>query len=281
MNKIVIAFIPVIHRGYLDFLAQSGATDVYLLSVTDVPELPHLAREIRALSVDEAKQALAVFGYTALPFGEYVEAIKESATEICMPDEDITRTVCAKHFQGRPITFAQSFLRWDWKRSVGVTESVIPDADRVVRREDSSWEGLSRCMRFLFEEAAKSSDWWRQIAAMAATRGGEILVAYNHHLPHEYVPYFDGDPRNNFGPGEYIEIATSLHAEIALITEAARRGISLEGADLYVSVFPCGGCAGAVSVSGVRRVFFSGGYSNLNGVKNLRDRAVELVYLEL
>ena len=115
---------------------------------------------------------------------------------------------------------------------------------------------------------------------MVICANGQVIIAHNKHLPNEYVPYIDGDPRNNFSAGEYIEVSSALHSEIAVIAEAAKKGISLDGADLYVTTFPCAGCAAAVSVSGVKRVFFTGGYSNLNGVKDLRDAKVELIYVE-
>ena len=276
---VVVAFIPVLHRGYIDFLKQSEATDVFLLDATDAPELPYLAREIRALQFSETAKVLKCFGLTAYRFSENVDTLADINLDLLMPDEDISHVIYEKHFKGRQVMFSGTFLRWDWKKSVGFTPAV-PEADRVIRKGDIETEKVSRYMQSLFQEQSKSSDWWRQVAGMAICKDGQVLVAHNKHLPNEYVPYIDGDPRNNFGPGEYIEVSSALHGEIALIAEAARRGVSLEGADLFVTTFPCCGCAGAVSVSGIRRVFFTGGYSNLNGVKDLRDRDIELVYIE-
>lgn len=276
---VIISFVPVLHRGYLDFLARSGATDVYLLEASDAPEFPYLAREIRALRFDEAKQLLGGIGFSVYRFSESVKYLQGSDFELLMPNEDISRAVCARYFGGKQVVFSETFLRWDWNKSVGVTPAP-PQADRVIRKGTVETEKVSRYMQTLIQEKSKSSDWWRQVAAMAICKEGQILVAYNRHLPNEYVPYIDGDPRNNFGPGEYIEVSSALHGEIAVITEAARRGVSIEGADLVVSTFPCCGCAGAVSVSGIRRVFFTAGYSNLNGVKDLRARDIELIWVE-
>lgn len=276
---VVISFVPVLHRGYLDFLARSGATDVYLLEASDAPQLPYLAREIRALRFDEAERLLRGIGFNAHRFSKSVRYLQAPDLELLMPNEDISRAICAEYFEGKHVTFSDTFLRWDWNKSVGFTPAA-PEADRVIRRGTAETEKVSRYMQTLIQEKSKSSDWWRQVAAMVICREGQILVAHNKHLPNEYVPYIDGDPRNNFGPGEYIEVSSALHGEIAVITEAARKGISIEGADLAVSTFPCCGCAGAVSVSGIRRVFFTDGYSNLNGVKDLRDRDIELIWVE-
>lgn len=276
---VVIAFIPVLHRGYMEFLAQSGSKKVYLLESSDVPELPRFSREIRALHFDEISKALKAFGYEAYRFGESVTIIKESSFDLCMPDEDITRAVYAKYFHGMRVSFSNTFLRWDWSRSVGFSET-LPDADRVIKIGEAEADEVLRRMQRLFEEREKSSDWWRQVAAMAVCKQGQTIVAYNRHFPNEYAPYIDGDPRNNFGPGEYIEISTALHAERGIIAEAAKNGIPLDGADMFVTTFPCSDCANQIVVSGIQKVFFTGGYSNLNGAKTLRDHGVELIYVE-
>lgn len=278
-TKAVVAFIPVLHRGYLDFLKESGASEVYVLEASDVPELPRFERELRALRFEELAGMLAVYGFSVRPFKGSEKYLRTEVGELLMPDEDITRAVYAKNFQGRPVRFVQTFLRWDWNNSVGFSSNT-PEADRVIRKEDIGAALVCDTMKELFRESQKSSDWWRQVAGLVAT-GTNVLLAYNKHLPHEYAPYFDGDPRNNFGPGEYIEISTALHAERGIIAEAARKGIALEGADLYVTTFPCSDCANQIAVAGIKRVFFAGGYSNLNGVKTLRDSGVELIYVEL
>lgn len=276
---VVVAFIPVLHRGYIDFLRKSGAHKIFLLDPADAPELEYLKREIRALRFEESEMLLSSLGFVVLSFAECVGALRVANVEIHMPNEDISHAVSAKYFEGREVKFVDTFLRWDWKKSVGFS-SAPPDADRVIRSGVAETEKISRYFQSLMEEQSKSSCWWRQVASMVICANGQVIIAYNKHLPNEYVPYIDGDPRNNFGPGEYIEVSTSIHSEIAVIAEAARRGVSLVGADLFVTTFPCAGCAAAVSVSGIHRVFFTGGYSNLNGVKDLRDAKVELIYVE-
>lgn len=276
---VVIAFIPVIHRGYLDFLQQSGAKRVYVVGAHDVPEMPHIAREVRALSFEEVSTILQAYGFIVEWFYGHVSNLLDSSFDLLMPNDDVSRTLYAKHFQGRSVSFVETFLRWDWNKSVEF-KPAIPDADRIIKKEARLFCSTFGPFTRTLTEAAKSSDWWRQVGAMAVCRNGDTIIAYNKHFPHEYAPYFDGDPRNNFAPGEFIEISTALHAEIAVLAEAAKRGISLDAAEWFVTTFPCCGCASAVAVSGARRVFFSGGYSNLNGVKTLRDKQIELIYVE-
>lgn len=280
-GKIIISLVPVIHRGYLDFLSKSGAKSVCVVEASDVPELPHLARELRALQFEEVQKILAVFGLRAVRFSEAKAMIKESEVILIMPDEDVSRMLYKKHFLGRKVEYISTFLRWDWDKSTGHKGAIVPNADRVIRKGDREYGDILPRMNLLLETREKSSDWWRQIAAMVVCEDGTTVVAHNTHYPNEYVPYIDGDPRNNFGPGEFVEIYTSLHAEDGVVAHAAREGFKLKGADMFVTTFPCNRCANSIVGAGIKRVFFSGGYSNLNGVKTLHDHGVELIYVEL
>lgn len=53
-----------------------------------------------------------------------------------------------------------------------------------------------------------------------------------------------------------LEYGRAIHAEMAAITEAARRGVAIGGAVMYVTTFPCHNCARHVVASGVRRLLY-------------------------
>ena len=53
-----------------------------------------------------------------------------------------------------------------------------------------------------------------------------------------------------------IEFGRTVHAEMAAITEASKRGVSLEGATLYTTTFPCHLCARHIVSSGIERVVY-------------------------
>ena len=58
-HKIVLAYVPVIQRGYIDFLSQhSDARNVYIWGDTLISLESVLQKEIRALKPQEAKVAL-------------------------------------------------------------------------------------------------------------------------------------------------------------------------------------------------------------------------------
>jgi cytidine deaminase len=53
-----------------------------------------------------------------------------------------------------------------------------------------------------------------------------------------------------------IEFTRSTHAEMAALLDAARRGVSVRGAILYASTFPCHNCAKHIVTAGISRVVF-------------------------
>lgn len=53
-----------------------------------------------------------------------------------------------------------------------------------------------------------------------------------------------------------LEFGRIVHAEMAAITDAARRGISIKGATLFCTTFPCHMCARLIIASGVKAVVF-------------------------
>lgn len=53
-----------------------------------------------------------------------------------------------------------------------------------------------------------------------------------------------------------LEFGRIIHAEMAAIADAARRGLALDGATLYTTTFPCHVCARHVVAAGIRRVVY-------------------------
>jgi deoxycytidylate deaminase len=52
------------------------------------------------------------------------------------------------------------------------------------------------------------------------------------------------------------EYGRAVHAEMAVVTDAARRGVSLAGATMYGTTFPCHNCAKSIVAAGVREVVY-------------------------
>jgi len=56
--------------------------------------------------------------------------------------------------------------------------------------------------------------------------------------------------------GNVIEFYREVHAEMAAVVEASRRGVAVDGAIAYVTTFPCHDCAKHLVAAGVRRVVY-------------------------
>lgn len=68
-----------------------------------------------------------------------------------------------------------------------------------------------------------------------------------------------------------------LHAEENALRFANEQGISVKGADLFVTTLPCYSCAQLICNAGVRRVFYRDMYRNINGAIYLADHGVEVI----
>ncbi len=54
----------------------------------------------------------------------------------------------------------------------------------------------------------------------------------------------------------------TVHAEQNAIADAARRGVALDGATIYVTHFPCINCAKILAAAGVREIVYHSDYHN-------------------
>ena len=276
--KQVLLYLPVVHAGHEAFFARHGdAAEVLVLGAGFRGLFKSLAKDIRALPPEQAAQFLRVMlpgtPVRVIEPGDLPAAV--TAETLVLPDEDITRNLAAEHRlgEGRELVFDQTFLRWDreWSQARRPAEfdgtlAVDELPDRLVEQAK--------------ELAGHSSDWWRQVGAIA-WRGGEILgAAWNHHRPTEYAPYIDGDPRDGFSRGVRADLSTAIHAEASVVAQAARAGRALNGADIYVTTFPCPACARLIAESGFRRCYFTGAYSVLEGDHILRAAGVGLFWVD-
>lgn len=276
--KQVLLYLPVVHAGHEAFFARHGdAAEVLILGTGFRVLFKSLAKDIRALPPARAAQFLRVM----LP-GTQVRVIEPedlpaalTADTLVLPDEDVTRTLAAEHHlaAGRNLIFDKTFLRWDREWSQVKRPA---DAEAAVGVGELPPALLARAR----ELAGHSSDWWRQVGAIA-WRGERVLgAAWNQHAPTEYAPYVDGDPRDNFSRGVRADLSTATHAEASVIARAARDGIPLAGADIYVTTFPCPACARLIADSGFRRCYFTGPYSVLDGDKILKAAGVGLFWVD-
>lgn len=71
----------------------------------------------------------------------------------------------------------------------------------------------------------------------------------------------------------------TLHAEQNAILQAAKIGVSCEGAAIYVTCQPCNGCAKMIINAGIRRVIYEGDYPDEFARHLFRDADLEVLRL--
>lgn len=76
--------------------------------------------------------------------------------------------------------------------------------------------------------------------------------------------------------GTRAEICYAIHAEQNAIIQAAKLGISIEGATLYCTHQPCSVCAKMIVNAGIRRVVYEQGYPDDFSLEFFRETGVAL-----
>jgi len=282
--KILIAYIPVLHRGYFNWLdSHNDAEELYLIQPNLLPDLGFdylMTKDIRMLGVGFIQGALATrwefTTHCATP--NSLAGLRDSLKnypnhQVVLPDEDISQTLTEKYLQGCNVIFENVFLRYDKKRTF---EPAAVIADRTISQSDPE----ANLMAGANWESSQSSDWWLRVGGVLVKDGQVLLTRHNVYLPSTTEVAALGDPRMHVEAGTQLELSLALHVEAGLIAEAARQGLSASGADLYLTHFPCPACARLVTAAGIKRFYFKEGYSSLDAQAILRDKGVEIIRVE-
>ncbi len=84
----------------------------------------------------------------------------------------------------------------------------------------------------------------------------------------------------NIPSGTRQETCYAVHAEQNAICQAAKMGISVIGATIYVTHQPCTICTKMIINSGITRVIYKHGYPDEFSVTLLKEAGVELIKIE-
>ncbi len=87
--------------------------------------------------------------------------------------------------------------------------------------------------------------------------------------------------RQKFGieSGKNAEFCYAVHSEQNAIVQAAKLGISLEGATLYCTHQPCSMCTRQIINAGIKRVVYQNPYPDEFSLKLFNEAGIELVIL--
>lgn len=273
-RRALLLHAPVIHAGYLDFLVRNKdrINGVYLIQDPLIEKLSSIKPDIAAIPANEMRSLLDSLGYGETTIFSEDMVSDLSNKPLLLVNDRVSRSLQEAYFPESDIEWDSVFLRWD-------ADSLrVEDAASFSESHDPFDQGM---MSRAYAEAEKSSDWWRRVGAVLV-KGSKILdIAHNQGMPSDHTPYQRGAVRDLLAPGVQPEMVDTIHAEQALISHAARRGTSLDGASLYVTHFPCPLCAKLIIGSGIRACFFAEGWSTLASAPLLEAALVSITKVVL
>lgn len=268
----VVAYVASPHDGYLQFFRAHKGAVLYVLGREFIDMFTPLRRHLPGNTPEDAVcmvRALGIFADVQILTLSNIYELRQYG-ELVLPDEDVSRTLAQEYLRERTVHFDGRWrLRWHKDAAL---EGRTPVGEIQISHEEFVVEMMGAANGL----ADRSPDWWRQIGALLVRNGEIILSAYNRHYPSEQTAYILGDPRSNFEAGESIEVSVSGHAEAALVAIAARNRIETKGCDMFVTTFPCVPCATLCALSGLRRLYYAEGYSQIHGSDTLRAAGVEM-----
>jgi len=278
METIIVAYVPVLHEGYKKlFETYPEVKKLYILGNDIISDFPRLTKSIRALDPEYIRKSIKSWDFfddVEIVDKTTLESFAERKVKIIMPNEDVVKLVAEQYMPKMEITYSPIFLRWD-KHNASLGQ-ILPIDQKI------SLEEFDRnIIKDLDIEAEKSSDWWRRMGAVIVKDGKVIITAHNAHVPSAHTPYENGDPRDNFHKGVHVELGTSIHAEASAIAQAAKKGAGLEGLSMYVTTFPCPPCAKLIAYSGIKKLYYGGGYGMLDGETVLKSQGVEIIFVDM
>lgn len=273
-NKILIAYMPVLSRRYVQFLEKHTGCDLFILGEKAISRFDHLRKDLHR--VPSAKMIKAISSLRLVRASIYedcLDYILDDIRPIIMPDEDVMTEIATTDLKGKDVSFEFVGARYDKKKTL---EKKIVTPDWILTDNEFAVGFIN----YLEARAQKSPDWWRQVGAALIRKGEILLMAINQPTPFLYVLDAMGDPRSNFKKGMYVEFSNALHAEAAIITTAARRGISMDGADLWCTDFCCPPCSRIVAYSGIQSFIFRNGYAMLDGDEIMRSQGIQIIQVK-
>ena len=139
--------------------------------------------------------------------------------------------------------------------------------------------------------AERRADWhtyFMRIARVATTRStcdrkhvGAVIVRDKTILSTGYNGSIRGLPHCD-EVGHLMEnghCVRTVHAEANAIVQAARNGVRIEGAEIYVTASPCWNCFKLLANAGIRRIYYGEFYRDERIVDFARQLGIELVDL--
>ena len=140
---------------------------------------------------------------------------------------------------------------------------------------------------FNWKKRLSWDEYFMSIAILISSRSscdrlhvGCVLVKNTRILSVGYNGFLPGAPHDSHVVNNH-EQAT-VHSEQNAVSDAACRGISINGSIAYITHFPCINCAKILAASGVKIIKYLSDYKNNNLVKTILSGAnVEIIKIDM
>lgn len=273
-RTIIVAHVPVLHEGYMRLFNKfADADELYIVGPDIISEIDYLRKDIRAINPKQIQQILNKgLRNTKILDQKTLVELDNKETTIVMPDDDIAEHLATK-LNHATIKLYPVFLRWDRRNT---SKQDVVGADRSISKDAFHTEMMNKA----HSESLKSSNIWRRVGAVIVQDDTAIFAGSNRQLPTDYSIWIDGDPRSTAKRGSDLELTTDMHAEARLIAHAAKQGVKLAGASIYVTTFPCPPCSKLIAEAGISKCYFASGYATLDGEDLLKAYDVELIQVK-
>ena len=120
----------------------------------------------------------------------------------------------------------------------------------------------------------------RQVGAVIVKDNRIITTGYNG-APSGLMHCIDNGgcerERLNVPSGQRHELCRALHAEQNAIIQAAKIGVSTEGAIIYITTQPCVICAKMIINAGIKKVVYKASYPDEMAMNMLEESGIEVV----
>ena len=121
-------------------------------------------------------------------------------------------------------------------------------------------------------------EYFMSIAFLASMRSpcerlhvGTVIVKNNRIISMGYNGFISGAPHISRVRDNHEQ--SIIHSEVNAIVDCARRGVSLEGATIYVTHYPCINCFKILVSSGIKTIYYKNDYRNYDLVNILSEEA--------
>ena len=122
----------------------------------------------------------------------------------------------------------------------------------------------------LAKSNSKRLEWdqyFMSIAYLASMRSpcerlhvGAVVVRENRLISMGYNGFISGAPHRSRVRDNHEQAI--VHSEVNAIVDCARRGVSLDGAKIYITHYPCINCFRSIAASGICEIIYSEDYKN-------------------